>query len=96
MLQVSVVVWPSVMVVGVAMSVKTGAATGLTVMVVDPDLVESSVDVAVIVTEVAALSVLEAVKITCVPELTFVDTLSVPALAGVTVKFTVLAKLPVP
>lgn len=96
MFQATVVVWPSVIVVGVAVILMTGAATGSTVIAADPNLVGSSVDVAVMVTEVAALIVLEAVNVTCVPELTFVETLSVPALAGETARLTVLVKLPVP
>lgn len=55
---------------------------------------ESAVDVAVMVTESAP--VLAGVKVTGVPELTLVASLKVPAAAGLTERFAVLAKDPVP
>ena len=67
--------------------------TALTVIVTDLDFVESSVEVAVIVTCVADVG-LPAVKITGVPEATFVDALSVPAFEGFMARFTVLVVPP--
>ena len=57
-------------------------------------MVESAVEVAVMVTEFAP--VLAGVKVTGVPELTAVSSFSIPAAAGLTDRFTVFANAPVP
>ena len=62
--------------------------------VVEPDLVESCVEVAVMVT--VAGGVPAGVKVTPVPELTPLAALSVPLAVGDRVRFTVLVKEPVP
>ena len=70
------------------------AVAAVTVIGTEWDLVESAVEVAVMVTEFAP--VLAGVKVTAVPELTLVASLKVPALAGLRERFTVLVKEPVP
>jgi len=66
----------------------------VTVTVVEPDLVASAVDVAVMVA--VAAPVPAGVKVTAVPELTPEVELSVPANDGLTKRFTVLVNAPVP
>lgn len=65
----------------------------VTATVVDIFLVESCVDVAVMV---AVSAVPGGVNVTGVPEATPVDALSVPPPDGLTVRFTVFVKAPVP
>jgi hypothetical protein len=62
--------------------------------VAEADLVESSVEVAVIVT--VSGDVPAGVKVTPVPEATPVAALSAPSAVGLKVRFTVLVKAPVP
>ncbi len=66
----------------------------VTVIGADPNLVESCVDVAVMVA--VSAPVFGGVKTTPVPEVTPVAALSVPAVVGLTVRFTVFANAPVP
>jgi hypothetical protein len=66
----------------------------VTVIVAVPDLVESCVEVAVMVA-VSAL-VFGGVKVTGVPEATAVVPLSVPLAVGLTERFTVFVNAPVP
>jgi hypothetical protein len=66
----------------------------VTVIGAEWDFVESAVEVAVMVTEFAP--VFAGVKVTGVPELTAVESLSVPAAAGLMDRFTVFANAPVP
>jgi hypothetical protein len=69
----------------------TVTATGLIVMATVLTLLESCVDVAVMVTGVTTEIVDDAVNVTGVPEATFAVALSVPAFAGLTERFDVLA-----
>jgi hypothetical protein len=66
----------------------------VTVIGADPNLVESCAEVAVMVA--VSAPVLGGVKTTPVPEVTPVVALSVPAVVGLTVRFTVFANVPVP
>jgi hypothetical protein len=70
------------------------AVAMVTVTDAEWDLAESAVEVAVMVTELA--TPLAGVKVTELPELTFVDLLRVPAEDGLRERFTVLVKAPVP
>jgi hypothetical protein len=70
------------------------APAKVTVMGAEWDFVESAVEVAVMVTELA--TPLAGVKVTDVPELTPVDLLSDPAEEGLMETLTVLVKAPVP
>jgi hypothetical protein len=66
----------------------------VTVIVAEPDLVESCVEVAVIVT--VSAPVFGGVKTTPVPDATPDVALSVPAVVGLTERLTVFVKAPVP
>jgi hypothetical protein len=66
----------------------------VTVTCAEPDLVESAVEVAVIVTVEAPVPA--GVKVTLVPELTPVEALSVPEPDGAAERVTVFVKAPVP
>jgi hypothetical protein len=66
----------------------------VTVICAVPDLVESTVEVAVIVTVAAPVSA--GVNVTAVPEPTPEAALSVPAAAGLRERFTVFVNAPVP
>jgi hypothetical protein len=70
------------------------AVATVTVTVTEADLVESSVEVAVIVA--VSAPVFEGVKVTAVPEATFVAALIVPSAVGLTERFTVFVNDPVP
>jgi hypothetical protein len=59
-----------------------------------PDLVASSVEVAVMVA--VSAPVLGGVKVTPVPEATFAEVLNVPPPVGLTERFTLFVKAPVP
>jgi hypothetical protein len=66
----------------------------VTATVAEADLVESAVDVAVIVA--VSAPVFAGVKVTPVPDATPAVELKVPSAAGLTAKFTVFANAPVP
>ena len=70
------------------------AVDAVTVIGTEWNLVESAVDVAVMVTESAPI--LAGVNVMAVPELTPDASLKVPAAAGLMETFTVFAKAPVP
>jgi hypothetical protein len=70
------------------------AVATVTATVTASNLVESSVEVAVIVA--VSAPVLGGVKVTPVPEATLVDVLNVPPPVGLTDRFTVFVKAPVP
>lgn len=81
--------FPRLMLPQVGVPVEEATAT-----VVEPNLVESCVEVAVIVT--VSGGVPAGVKVTPVPEATPVEVLSVPSADGETERFTVLVNAPVP